>query len=296
MSSQSHCQNQRASPVALTIAGSDSGGGAGIQADLKTFAALGVFGTSAITCVTAQHPDRVAGVAAIDPEMVALQIHTVCQGFPVAAAKTGMLYSSAIVKAAAQAVADLRIPKVVVDPVMVATSGAQLLQPEAVAALCSRLIPLAAVITPNVPEAEVLCGHAIRSTVEQEQAARELSEKFGVACVVKGGHLRIEDCRLKIADCGSKVRRAEEVVDVLCQGGRITVFRAPRIKAVETHGTGCTFSAALTAFLARGEDIVTAVEHAQGFVVAALVHAIQAGKHSPLGIGHWNREGKWTSS
>jgi hydroxymethylpyrimidine/phosphomethylpyrimidine kinase len=265
-------------PVALTIAGSDSGGGAGIQADLKTFAALGVFGTSAITCVTAQNPDRVAGVEAIDPKMVALQIRTVCEGFPVAAAKTGMLYSAAIIRAVAAVVAELRIARLVVDPVMVATSGARLLQPQAVAALRTRLIPLAAVITPNLPEAEVLWGHAIRSAAEQAAAAKELCAEFGVACVVKGGHL---------GNAERGTRRAEsrgEVVDVLCRNGKITAFRAPRVEAAETHGTGCVFSAALAAFLARGEGLETAVGHAQDFVVAALTHATRAGKHTPLGI------------
>ena len=279
-------------PVALTIAGSDSGGGAGIQADLKTFAALGVFGTSAITCVTAQNPDRVSGVAAIDPEMVVLQIRTVCEGFPVAVAKTGMLYSAAIIRAVSASVAELRIPMLVVDPVMVATSGERLLQPDAVAALCSSLIPLATVITPNLPEAEVLCGHAIGSTAEQEAAARELENRFGVACVLKGGHLGNAECGTRNAEWKGSRNRADDVVDILCQEGKITMFRASRIEAAETHGTGCTFSAALAAFLARGEDLKTAVGHAQDFVVAALAHTIRAGEHSPLGIGHWNREGK----
>ena len=171
----------------LTIAGSDSGGGAGIQADLLTFAALGVFGTSALTCVTAQNPRGVTGVAALDPDLVARQIAAVCDAFPVEAAKTGMLYSAPIIHAVAAAAS--RIPILVVDPVMVAASGAQLLEPEAVDTLCGELIPQARVITPNLDEAKILCGHPIASVGQMREAARELSERFEVGVVIKGGHL-----------------------------------------------------------------------------------------------------------
>ena len=254
-------------PVVMTIAGSDSGGGAGIQADLKTFAALGAFGTSAITCITAQNPDQVRGVAAIDADMVALQIRTVCDGFPVAAAKTGMLYSVPIIQAVARTVAACGIDTLVVDPVMVATSGARLLREDAVAALCSDLVPLATLLTPNVPEAEILCGHDIRSVDQLRRAAREIGETFGVACVVKGGHLS-----------------GAEIVDALYHEGVLQVFTIPRVDVSESHGTGCTFSAAVAAWLAKGAPLPEAVKQAQRFVASAMQNALAVGGHRPLGL------------
>lgn len=282
-------------PVALSIAGSDSGGGAGIQADLKTFQALGVFGTSAITCITAQNPDEITGVEPISPEMVAQQIKTVCEGFPVAAAKTGMLYLASIIRAVSHTLTECGIPTLVVDPVMVATSGARLLQEDAVEALRSDLIPKATVVTPNVPEAEVLCGHGIESVDALQAVAREIGEKFGTACVVKGGHLRIAERGTEIAECGVKKSSefrvpiseigGRDVVDVFFDGADLKVFSTPRVDAEETHGTGCTFSAALTAFLGRGEPLAEAVEQAGKFVAEALKNALRAGSHRPLGIG-----------
>lgn len=254
-------------PVVLTIAGSDSGGGAGIQADLKTFAALGVFGTSAITCLTAQNPDEVAGIHPAPPGMVALQIQTVLRGFPVAAAKTGMLYSAAIIKAVARTLTRRRIPILVVDPVMIATSGARLLQTRAIAALQDCLLPLATVITPNLPEAEVLGGHPIRSRADQRAAAREIGERYGAACVIKGGH--------------SGGRR---IHDILFFRGACCEYTSPRISAAETHGTGCAFSAALTALLARGVDLPDAVPWAIRFVRRALCRARRIGRHFPLAL------------
>ncbi len=259
---------QRSSlPVALTIAGSDSGGGAGIQADLKTFAALGVFGTCAVTCVTAQTPAAVSGIAEIHPDMIARQIRAVCDGFPVAAAKTGMLYSAGAIHAVANEPALRRVKWLVVDPVMVASSGAPLLRPEAIRTLCDRLLPRAAVITPNRDEAAVLCGRPISSLAEQEAAARELARRFNTAALVKGGHLA-----------------GKSVCDVLCAEDRIHRFSLPRVAARETHGTGCAFSAALTAFLARGEPLVAAVGHAKRFVHAALKGSRAVGRHFPLGL------------
>jgi hydroxymethylpyrimidine/phosphomethylpyrimidine kinase len=311
-------------PVALTIAGSDSGGGAGVQADLKTFEALGAFGTSAITCITAQNPDGVAGVAALDPAMVALQIRTVCAGFPVAAAKTGMLYAADLIQAVARTVQTCRIPLLVVDPVMVATSGARLLREDAVAVLCRRLLPRATVITPNLPEAEILWGRPIRTHDDQRRAARELGRRFGCGCVVKGGHMGNAECGTRNAERGSgqgQDTRAMElavqanqhtsatressavprtayrvpcfakasqgkpsctVVDVLYWRGRLYAFAAPRVPAAETHGTGCTFSAALTAGLAHGLDMPAAVRAAQRFVVGALRRSVPVGWHAPL--------------
>ena len=252
-------------PVALTIAGSDSGGGAGIQADLKTFSSLDVFGTSAVTCITAQNPDEVRAIAPVDPDMVVQQIKTVCDSFPVRVAKTGMLYSAEIIRAVAEE--DIRegIAVLVVDPVMVAASGARLLQSDAIDALCQDLLPHARVVTPNLHEAEILCGHTIASVDELRQAAREIADRFDLACVVKGGHLP-----------------GDEVVDVLVDGAEEHVFRGTRINAVETHGAGCAFSAAIAAYLARGELIVDAVGASKTYVQHALSSAREAGQHRPL--------------
>ncbi len=253
------------SPVVLTIAGSDSGGGAGIQADIKTFSAIGVFGTSAITCITAQSPDGVTGIAAMDTDIVLKQIKTVCDSFPVRVAKTGMLYNADIVRIVATE--DIRegIPVLVVDPVMVAASGARLLQADAIDALKDELLPQARVVTPNLHEAEILCGHSISSIDELREAAREIGDHFDVACVAKGGHLG-----------------GEEVIDVLYDEGEEYVFPSPRIPAVQTHGAGCTFSAALAAYLAQRELMHEAVRKAKNFVYQGLVQAIAVGRHTPL--------------
>ena len=239
-------------PVVMTIAGSDSGGGAGIQADLKAFTALGTFGTSAITCLTAQNPSEVRGILAVTPAMVTLQVETICAFFRVAAAKTGMLYSAAIIEAAARTIKRRRIPWLVVDPVMIATSGARLLRRDAVSALCNLLLPIANVITPNLPEAEALCGQAIGTLRDMESAAREIGARYRAACVVKGGHLP-----------------GNEVVDVLFSAGRIIRFQSARLQ-VATHGTGCMFSAAITALLARGADLPEAIRGAKHYVQGVL--------------------------
>jgi len=260
-------------PVVLTIAGSDSGGGAGIQADLKTFEALGVFGASAITCVTAQNPTSVSGIYPLEPEAVSQQIRAVCDGFPVAAAKTGMLYSAGIIRAVAAADVRQGIPVLVVDPVMVASSGARLLRDDAIEVLCSELLSQARVVTPNVCEAEILCGHPIRSLDELRGAAEEICERFDVACVAKGGHLA-----------------GHEVVDVLYDEGEEFVFTGPRVTVAESHGTGCTFSAAIAAYLARGDLLSEAVAKAKEFVRNALENASTAGRHRPL-LFSWESRG-----
>jgi hydroxymethylpyrimidine/phosphomethylpyrimidine kinase len=269
----------------MSIAGSDSGGGAGIQADLKTFANLRVFGTSAITCITAQNPNGVSGIESISPKMVISQIKAVSEYFNVAAAKTGMLYSAAIISAVARSVRTRKLKTLVVDPVMVATSGARLLKQDAVKALCSELLPLATVITPNLDEAEILWGRAIRSVEDMESAARDIGERFGTACVVKGGHLEpearcqkseVRGQRSELGSQGSEINRQSaintrhSVVDVLYDGHTVRAYSLPRVTGVKTHGTGCTFSAALTAFLARGEKLPVAVNHAKHFVVSKL--------------------------
>ncbi|MBP7831052.1 MAG: bifunctional hydroxymethylpyrimidine kinase/phosphomethylpyrimidine kinase [Kiritimatiellae bacterium] len=252
-------------PVALTIAGSDSGGGAGIQADLLTFAAFDVFGTSALTCVTAQNPREVTGIQALPPEFVAQQIKTVCDAFPVAAAKTGMLFSSPIIRAVAAADVQQGIPILVVDPVMVAASGARLLEPEAIEALCGELLSQARVITPNLDEAAILCGHPIESVEQMREAAREIGDRYDVACAIKGGHLAGPD-----------------ITDVLYDEGQELILTGPRLAEAETHGAGCAFSAAVTAGLAKGWLLEDAVTQAREFVRRAMESARSAGTHRPL--------------
>ena len=255
-------------PVVLTIAGSDSGGGAGIQADLKTFTVMGVYGTSAITCITAQNPDAVTGIEAVSPKLIAAQIKAVASGFPVAATKTGMLFSADIIRAISKTIKMVKLGPLVVDPVMVATSGARLLKLDAMEALFREILPRATVITPNLNEAEILAGCRIKSLKDLQKAALIISKRFGTACLAKGGHL----------DGG-------KVVDVLCVENELTLYTAPRVRLRgTTHGTGCTFSAALTAALAKGEDLHEAVAIAKSFVTHALKHACPAGKHYPLNL------------
>jgi hydroxymethylpyrimidine/phosphomethylpyrimidine kinase len=249
-------------PAVLTIAGSDSSGGAGIQADLKTFAALGCFGTSAITCVTAQNPGRVSGVHPLPSRFVREQVERVKEAFPLAAVKTGMIYSGAILEAvlAARTGALERIPWVI-DPVMVSTSGAVLLQPDAVDRVKKKLLPVAALVTPNCDEAALLLGWKIRTLAQLHRAARELSGRFGVPFLVKGGHLR-----------------QRLAVDVLCDDGTSTrEFSAPMVPGVNPHGTGCTLSAAITAALARGQSLEQAVGTGKAFISRAIEHRVRLG-------------------
>lgn len=257
----------RNTPVALTIAGSDSGGGAGIQADLKTFSSLGVFGTSAITCLTAQNPTAVSGIVPTPRGFVAKQVKAVCSAFPIAAAKTGMLFSAEIITETARALRAERLPALVVDPVAIATSGSRLLKRNAEAAMIQLLLPLATVVTPNIPEAEMILGRAIGSHSEQIAAARLISVMFKVSCVLKGGHIPGSD-----------------VLDVLSHNGRIYKVIAPRINAKETHGTGCTLAAALTGWLAKGASMPNAFRNACNLVHRALKNPYRTGNHYPLGI------------
>ncbi len=253
-------------PVALTIAGSDSGGGAGIQADLKTFAALGVHGTSAIACVTAQNPQRVYAVEACSPKMLRAQIAAVFAGFKPGAVKTGMLYTAENIHAAARFFSVQRAP-LVVDPLMVSTSGARLLRPEAERVLRAELLPLATLITPNLDEAAVLIGGSINSPEGMREAARELFGLFGAAVLVKGGHLK-----------GTR-----EAVDILFDGRTEWLLTAPMVKGVRTHGTGCTYSAAICAELAKGYDLARAVARAKEFVTRAIAGSYRAGRAWALG-------------
>jgi len=248
--------------VALTIAGSDSGGGAGIQADLKTFAALGVHGTSAITCITAQNPKRVTGIQPVRADMVRRQIKAVFAELRPDAVKTGMLFSADIIGVVAEFLAGKR-PPLVVDPVMVATSGARLLKPSAIRVLKERLLPLATLVTPNLDEAEILVGRKLRTLSDLRGAAREIHERFGCAALVKGGHLQT----------------LAEAVDVFFDGRELTLLRARRVRGVSTHGTGCTYSAAIAALLALGHPLPRAVELAKRHVTRAISHSRRAGRH-----------------
>ena len=253
-------------PTALTIAGSDSGGGAGIQADLKTFAAHRVFGTSAITAVTAQNTLGVTMWRAMPTDLVTAQIEAVAGDLGADAVKTGMLASAAIVEAVAATIAELDLPHVVVDPVMVAKGGDRLLDEDAVAAMRTELLPRAHIVTPNVPEAEVLSGLTIRS-IDDMRAAGERILKLGPRVVlVKGGHLD-----------------GPESIDVVCTAQGTFELRGPRIASQHTHGTGCTLSAAIAANLALGLDDRTALTRAREYLEGAIRHAPGIGRgHGPL--------------
>lgn len=257
--------HQRKIPVALTIAGSDSGGGAGLQADLKTFAALGVHGTTAITCVTAQNPAGVRAIECSRPEMVRQQIEAVFDGFRPAAVKTGMLHSAKIIRAIAAFFQKRRVP-LVVDPVMVATSGARLLKPDAVQVLMRELLPLATLVMPNLDEAAVLTGRRLRSPEDLRTAARELQRRFGCAVLVKGGHLR----------------EIKQAADFFNDGRNELLLTAPFVRGVKTHGTGCTYSAAVTAFLAHGLELTAAVSAAKEHVTQAIAESQSASGNSVL--------------
>jgi hydroxymethylpyrimidine/phosphomethylpyrimidine kinase len=257
----------------LTIAGSDSGGGAGIQADLKTFAAHGVYGTSAITALTAQNTRGVAGVHVVPAEFVTLQIETVVSDLGCDAVKTGMLANEAIVEAVAAAIESLELPNLVVDPVMVAKGGDRLLADAAVHALKTVLLRLARVVTPNVPEAEVLAEMPIRTLDDMREAGKRLLSFGPRAVVVKGGHLA-----------------NESATDLLITATSEVSLSAPRLHVRHTHGTGCTFSAALAARLARGESVEDAARGAKDYVTGAIRHGIAiGGGHQPLGH-FWRRE------
>jgi hydroxymethylpyrimidine/phosphomethylpyrimidine kinase len=237
-------------PVALTIAGSDSGGEAGLQADLRTFAFLKVHGTCAITCVTAQNRNAVARLEPCSPRMVRAQLEAVAAAFPLSAAKTGMLYSAAIVREAAAFFQQARSVPLVVDPVIISTSGRRLLQRAGVAMLQRALLPLAALVTPNLAEAEILTGEKIATLEEMRAAARVIRQRFGCAALVKGGHLP----------------GTPEAVDFLCSGEGEWMLSAPRAKVKGLHGTGCTYSAAITAWLAHGRPLVQAVKLAKDYI------------------------------
>jgi hydroxymethylpyrimidine/phosphomethylpyrimidine kinase len=256
-------------PVALTIAGSDSGGGAGIQADLKTFAALGVHGTSAIACLTAQNPKRVLAVEPCPPKMLRRQLEALFQELPPAAIKTGMLFSRENIRVVAKFLGGKpsRAP-LVVDPVLVSTSGAKLLQPRALGVLMEQLLPLAALVTPNLSEAEILVGQKISSLGEMAVAAQKIHSRFGCAVLVKGGHLR--DSR--------------QATDIFFDGKNEIILRAPFVKNIRTHGTGCVYSAAICAALAQRKSLQEAVRVGKRFVMRAILKSYRVGNHFALGL------------
>lgn len=253
-------------PIALTIAGSDSSGGAGIQADLKTFSAFGVYGASVLTALTAQNTLGVQGVEPVRPQFVVAQLTSVLSDLDVGVIKTGMLATAPIVSAVAAALSRHGHLPLVVDPVMVATSGDVLLASDAIAALKSELFPRAALVTPNIPEAAALLGVPPADTeAAAAEQARAIAQFGGAAVLLKGGH-------------GS----GEDAVDILYAGGKITRLAAPRIDTPHTHGTGCTLSAAIAALLAQGIVLEEAVRRAKAYVSAALT----AGRD--IGVGHGN--------
>lgn len=254
-------------PRALTIAGSDSGGGAGIQADLKTFQELDVYGMSAITAVTVQNTLGVHGVYPLPSSAAAEQIEAVGSDIGVNALKTGMLFSPDIIRTVAEQIRRYDWDQVVVDPVMIAKGGAELLRTEAVQALKSELLPLALVVTPNIPEAEVLAGMNIRSMQDRREAARCIHDLGAKIVVIKGGHaMDMED----------------EVIDLIYDGTMFTELTGKWVKTVHTHGTGCTFSAAITAELAKGMSPMEAITSGRAFIQAAIEDGLNLGQgHGP---------------
>ena len=275
--------------VALTIAGSDSGGGAGIQVDLKTFAALGVHGTSAIACLTAQNPDRVLAIEPCSPGMLRRQIAAVYEELRPMAVKTGMLFSAENIRTVAAFLKKSKMtsdkwhvtrkgqrilspgichnsPFLVVDPVMISTSGARLLQAAAIERLKKDLLPVAALVTPNLAEACILTGRKISSIADMRSAAREIHGRFGCAALVKGGHLQ-----------GTR-----EAADIFFDGRAELLLTAPFVKGIRTHGTGCACSAAITGYLALGFDLIESVTRAKQFITQAIAGSYRAGRHFAL--------------
>ena len=246
--------------TALTIAGSDSGAGAGIQADLKTFAACGVYGTTAITAVTAQNTLGVTAWEAVSTELVVAQIEAVAGDLPPHAVKTGMLATAAIVEAVAAAIGGLDLPNLVVDPVMIAKGGDRLLREDAVGAMKAHLLKLAEIATPNIPEAEVLSGASIRTLADMRVAARRIRALGPRVVVVKGGHMDVTNT-------------GDVVIDVVCTPDEEFELRGPRLDTRHTHGTGCTFAAAATAFLAQDQAVDEALRNAREYIEGAIRHA-----------------------
>jgi hydroxymethylpyrimidine/phosphomethylpyrimidine kinase len=261
--SSKKARNRFQTPVALTIAGSDCSAGAGIQADLKTFSALGVYGLTAVTCLVAEIPRKVSRIEPATARMVREQIEVLLKNFRVGAIKTGLLCSAKIVCAVAQAIQDseriaARSIPFVLDPVMIATSGHNLLESEAVEAYERELFPLATLITPNLDEAALLLGAVINDPRQMKSAAKALAKKYHASILLKGGHLR-----------------GDNAIDLLFHRGEFTEFSAPFVRGVETHGTGCTYSAAITAGLASGFSLEQAIRRAKKFVTESITRSFR---------------------
>ena len=248
--------------TALTIAGSDSGGGAGIQADIKTMTANGVFAMSAVTALTAQNTTGVTGIFEVTPEFLALQLDAVFTDIFPDAVKTGMVSSGALIDVIAEKLAAYGARNIVVDPVMVATSGARLISEDAIGTLKTKLLPLATLMTPNIPEAEILSGRSIENAGQMEDAAMAISQQMGCSVLLKGGH-RINDAN-----------------DLLCDGSRMIWIRGERVDNPNTHGTGCTLSSAIASNLAKGADPETAVRCAKKYLTGALSAMLDLGRGS----------------
>jgi len=252
--------------IALTIAGSDSSGGAGIQADLKTFSALGVYGMSVLTSITAQNTIGVQGVHDLPPDFVGLQIDSVMQDIGADAVKTGMLSNAQIIKIVSKKIKEYQVRNLVIDPVMITKGGDRLLREDAVKELKEDLIPLAIVVTPNFSEAEVLSGLRIKNIEDMKEAAREIYKLGAKNVLVKGGHLL-----------------SEEAIDLLYNGQTFSEFKAERIDTKNTHGTGCTLSSAIAAGLAQGKEVEEAVEIAKRYITLAIKNSLTIGHgHGPL--------------
>jgi hydroxymethylpyrimidine/phosphomethylpyrimidine kinase len=255
-------------PVALSIAGSDSSAGAGIQADLKTFSALGVYGLTAVTCIVAEVPGKVSRIEPVGAKIVREQIEVLAQNFPIAAIKTGLLCSAEIVSAVAKAIRNMNrgssppIP-LVIDPVFVATSGDPLLKPAAIETYKKEVFPLATLVTPNLDEAERLLGTKVKDRRSMRVAGKELEKKFGTAILLKGGHLA-----------------GDRAVDLLFANGKVVEFSAPFVRGVATHGTGCTYSAAITAGVAKRLSLEEAIAQAKKFVTDSIARHFQWTSHS----------------
>jgi hydroxymethylpyrimidine/phosphomethylpyrimidine kinase len=271
-------------PVALTIAGSDSGGGAGIQADLKTFAALGVHGASAIACLTAQNPKRVLGIETCSPKMLRLQIEAVFEELNPRAIKTGMLFSTENISIVANFFGDRRPAtgdrQLIVDPVLVSTSGARLLQPKALKIFQGKLLPLATLVTPNLFEAEILSGQKISSVEDMSEAARKIHSRFGCAVLVKGGHLPLVN---KLNQNLLKRKPIQQATDLFFDNKMEFLLSAPFVKGICTHGTGCVYSAAICAALAQGKNLFQAVQIGKKFVTRAIFESYRIENHFALG-------------
>lgn len=249
--------------TALTIAGSDSSGGAGIQADLKTFSAFGIFGMSAITAITAQNTCGVTDIRELDGAIVAAQIRAVFDDIQVDAVKIGMLASGRIIEEVALNLAKYKPKHIVLDPVMVSKSGSHLLKEEAIEALIEKLIPMADVVTPNLDEAAALVGYPVKDIAAMEKAAADIVSMGARSVVVKGGHL------------------PEDACDLFFDGTKSVILENKRIDTIHTHGTGCTYSSAIASGLARGNDILTAIKEAKQYITTAITHGFRLGK----GIG-----------